>query len=137
MVKTRSTKIATATAVVALAAGSLAGCGTVEFSKTLSSCAPYYAAPSSFGRFTAEQAGHGAPLFWGAYPNANYQGTWYYVRVYAGGRVVDTKNQYYAPHASLNAATTLKYSGQEFSLVGKVTRGSQVVLEFDLNCRIA
>lgn len=87
-------------------------------------------------RFYVE-ARRGAQVSWGAYPNPTYTGTNYYVKVYAGGVRVDTKNQAYAPHGSLSAARSLKYSGKIFELNGTVTRNGKLVLKFDLICRIA
>lgn len=84
-----------------------------------------------------QQVGKGHRISWGAYPNAAYQGTNYRVRVYAGGVKVDSKNQNYAPHGSLGPAKARKYSGQKLELIGSVHRDGKLVLEFDLQCRIA
>jgi len=123
-------------ALVAVLA-TLSGCGTVEVSPTIKSCSPSYVINSEFGKFSAQQAGRGKSIAWGAYPNAAYSGTNYYVKVYAGGVRVDTKNQSYAPHGSLSADRALKYSGKIFELDGTVTRNGKLILKFELKCRIA
>lgn len=73
---------------------------------------------------------------WGAYPNAQYSGTWYNVSVYANGTKIDGKSQNYPPHGSVSAARAKKYSGKILELSGTVTNNGDVVLVFDMQCRI-
>jgi hypothetical protein len=74
---------------------------------------------------------------WGAYLLPKYKtGTQFVLTVYAGGVKIDSKNQGYEPHGSVNAARALKYSGKLLEISGTATHGSDV-LSFSAKCIIA
>jgi hypothetical protein len=74
---------------------------------------------------------------WGAYLLPKYKtGTQFVLTVYAGGVKIDSKNQDYEPHGSVNAARALKYSGKLLEISGTATHGSDV-LSFSAKCIIA
>ena len=101
----------------------------------ISSC-QNYRVNSAYGNLSIQQRAKNAALQWGAYPNARYSGTWYQVDVYTGGRRYDSKSQSYAPHGSVDAGTAKRYSGQILAISGNVTKGKDVVLLFNMQCRI-
>lgn len=118
-----------------VAVAALAGCAAVEISPPISSCARYEA-PSNFGKFTVQQSAKGKSIQWGAYPNQTYSGTWYEVTVRLDGRKIDSKSHNYAPHGSVGADRAKKNSGKILQLAGTVTRKDDVVLVFDMRCRV-
>ncbi len=54
----------------------------------------------------------------------------------ADGAKIDGKSQNYAPHGSVGAARAAKYSGKILSVSGTVTRDKELVLEFNMRCKI-
>lgn len=54
----------------------------------------------------------------------------------ADGAKIDGKSQSYAPHGSVGAARAAKYSGKILSVSGTVTRDKELVLEFNMRCKI-
>ena len=113
----------------------LAGCAAVEISPPIESCHDYRV-KSEFGRFGIQQKAKGQAISWGAYPSKVYSGTWYRVTVRADGAKIDGKSQNYAPHGSVGAARAAKYSGKILSVSGTVTRDKELVLEFNMRCKI-
>jgi len=111
------------------------GCASVEVSPPISSC-HNYVVNSGYGRFIIQQARKGASISWGAYPNATYSGTYYTASVYANGVKIDGKSQNYAPHASISAARATKYSGKLLKIAGNVTKGKDLLLHYEMVCRI-
>lgn len=57
--------------------------------------------------------------------------------VYTDGRPNVHKDQHYAPHGSVNAATAKKYSGKVLRISGNVSRKGKTVLVFNMQCRMA
>lgn len=118
-----------------LALGATAGCSSVEVSPPITSCQSY-SAPSSYGKFTIQQAAKGRAIQYGAYPSATYSGTLYTLNVYVNGKRYDAKSQSYPPHGSIDATTAGKNSGKLLSISGNVTKGKDVVLVYNMQCRI-
>ncbi|MCW2855783.1 MAG: hypothetical protein JWR52_1398 [Marmoricola sp.] len=130
-------RASTLVATLSLLAMTLTGCAVPEVRPGIQSCSPSYVVQSKFGRFSAQQAGRGYPIPWGAHPSPTYTGNWYRIKVYAGGVKIDDKNQNYPPHGMMGGPRALKYSGKIFEFSGDVTRAGKIVLVFDLRCRIA
>ncbi len=126
--------------VVALAAGlMLAGTSAcaAEYRAPVGNCSPSYNPHSQYGNFSAQQAGPGQSIQWGAYPNSSIRATRYVVDVYVGAVRFDHKDQNYAPHGSVPATTVRGKRGQSFSLTGTAWDGSRNTLTFYLQCKIA
>lgn len=112
------------------------GCSAeVEATKEIESCREYRAY-SKFGRFTVQQAGEGRRIQWGTYPKKKYSGDWYEVQPRIDGHKEPPKQQNYAPHGSVSADRTRKYSGKLFRINGTVWRNDKLVLEFAMQCRV-
>ena len=92
---------------------------------------------SKYGSFSAQQAGPGRAIQWGAYPNGSVKATRFVVDVYVGSRRVDHKDQSYAPHGSVSARDVAGKHGQSFTLSGTAWSGSKNTLTFTLRCKIA
>jgi hypothetical protein len=68
-------------------------------SQTTHSCSPNSIDENENSSLSVQQRGHRSSIQWGAYPKM--PAARYYVKIYIGTKVVDTKNQNYAPHGSL------------------------------------
>lgn len=115
----------------ALTASGLTACAA-EYEAPLGECYPSYTPSTRWGSFSAQQAGPGLGIQWGAYPN--HSATRYVVDVYVGNRRVDAKDQTYPPHGSVSATDVRP--GQIFRLTGTVYDGSDTLV-FTLQCRIS
>lgn len=115
----------------------LAGCGQVDMRPGITSCVPSVIGNPRYGNFSIQQNAPGGFVQWGTYPSAAYAGDWYVVSIYVEGKkgAVDVKRQPYAPHGSVNPVDLRP--GKVLTIIGKVTRGTKVTLEFILRCRIA
>ncbi|WP_062206459.1 hypothetical protein [Demequina salsinemoris] len=88
------------------------------------------------GYASVQQQAKGSPIQWGVYiSDARYKGALWKLSVYAGGVKIDSKSQFYEPHASIGTARTTKYSGKLLEIAGTATQGSDV-LTYDLKCWI-
>jgi len=86
---------------------------------------------------TVQQAGQSRPIAWGVYVNAKYKvGTYFAVKIYAGGTKIDSKSQNYEPHGSVNANRAAKYAGAMLEIKGTAEHGRDTLF-FDVACRIA
>lgn len=131
----RSMRSIAAAGILALTTALAPACASVEVSPPIKSCRDYRV-DSGYGRFGIQQAGPGKAIHWGAYPSIQYSGTFYSVTVRANGTKIDGKAQSYAPHGSVPASKAVKYSGKILAISGTVTKGGNVVLEFNMQCRI-
>jgi hypothetical protein len=120
-----------------LLAGALSGCSATYETRGIESCSPEYSiSHPEGGTISIRQPGPGQAIAYGVYTVDKYKASHFFVKVYAGGVRVDTKNQYYEPHGSVNAQRAAKYSGQVFELQGTITHDDDM-LNFDVKCRIA
>ncbi|CAN7400511.1 hypothetical protein LJR045_002495 [Microbacterium sp. LjRoot45] len=131
----RQDRVMSAVAGLLITLTLIVGCASAEISPPIESCHSY-SVNSGYGRFSIQQSAKGRSIQWGAYPNATYSGTLYRVGVYANGVKIDSKNQTYAPHGSVSASRATKYSGKILQISGNVTRGKDVVLVFNMQCKI-
>ncbi|MFT4231768.1 MAG: hypothetical protein QM606_03200 [Leucobacter sp.] len=126
-------------AVALLFSSALTGCSAVQLSPPISSC-KNCRQNSDFGKFNIQQKKKGSAIQWGAYPSHTYSGVRYTVNVYTGSKRYDAKDQGYAPHGSIAAATAKKYSGQNLRISGKVFKltndGYKAVLVYNMVCKI-
>ncbi|GAA4179718.1 hypothetical protein GCM10022287_32510 [Gryllotalpicola koreensis] len=101
-------------------------------------CSPQYKVGAAEGGLTVQQAGKGKAITWGIYVAAKYKtGTTWHVTVRADGTKIDSKNQAYEPHGSVNAARAAKYSGKILEISGSALHGKDDLLTFDGKCKIA
>lgn len=113
----------------------LSGCAASYTTEQVTSCANYSITHPSLGRVSVQQAGRGKSIQWGIYLNPGYKTAKWSLKIYAGGVHIDSKNQSYEPHGSVNAQRALKYSGQQLRIKGTATQGKDV-LTLDLKCTI-
>ena len=83
-----------------------------------------------------QQRGRNDSIAWGFVAEERYRGAHYKLKIYAGGRKIDGKNQNYAPHGSVRAATARKYSGKVFRILGTAEQDGDKV-DYDVKCHIA
>jgi hypothetical protein len=121
--------------VVCLSSGACAATFTTE---NIGPCSPEYSiSHPEVGNVFIRQGGRGQAIQWGAYLLPKYKvGTHFVLTVYAGGVKIDSKNQSYEPHGSINANRALKYSGKLLEISGTATHESDV-LTFSAKCMIA
>jgi hypothetical protein len=126
------------TCLAAGCAALLTACAATIATKDVGPCSPSYTiSKSGVGRASAQQLGRGAPIAWGIYVDQEYKfGTHFTVAVYAAGRKIDGKDQYYEPHGSISAQRALAYSGKLLEISGKGVHGDDTLV-FDLKCNIA
>ncbi len=139
-----STKPALAVVVMIVLAESPDACAPEDpppsKSQTTHSCSPNYIDENDNGLLSVQQRGPHSSIQWGAYPKQ--PAARYHVKIYLGTRVVDTKNQNYAPHGSLPGTVRkngrqvpLYQSGQIFKLVGtSYDPKGNVVQQFFIKC---
>jgi hypothetical protein len=118
--------------VVALGSAGLVGCSKSVDVRPAQSCGNYWLAISD-AKLGIQQQKSGSAINWGLYVSPPYKAAHFQVKVYAGGKKYDEKDQYYEPHGSLKGSVTSKHSGKIFQLVGSVTSGRDV-LNFNVSC---
>jgi hypothetical protein len=129
--RVRAIGIGTAGAALALVVG-LTACA-VPGQPPQHSCSPSYVDRNQFGRISAQQEGPGAGLAWGVYPSRAFVRI--VVRVYAGSRKVDGKDQAYAAHGSVPASKIRKAgAGAVFRIEGETYDAGAHVASFYLTC---
>ena len=130
----RWTNLALAVALTALPA---MGCQAARDAATTEHpCSPSYIDSNEFGRISAQQAKAGADVLWGVQPNVPFERI--VVRVYAGSRKVDGKNQSYEAHGVVPAQQIRKAgSGSIFRIEGETYDASGNATGFFLRCRLA
>lgn len=131
-------RIVGVTGSVFAAALALSGCSGSVTTKQIGACSPGYTiGQSGYGKVSIQQAGQRRPIAWGVYVASKFKaGTFFVVKVYAGGQKIDGKNQNYEPHGSVNANRAAKYSGAMLEIKGTGQRGRDTLF-FDVQCRIA
>ncbi len=133
---TRKAKRALVVVAASLTLVTTSACAA-EYRASEGNCSPSYNPQSQYGNFSAQQAGPGQSIQWGAYPNRSIKVTRFIVDVYVGARRVDHKDQSYAPHGSVSATDVRGRRGQDFSLTGTSYDGAMNTLTFTLRCKIA
>ncbi len=127
-------------AVVATVASGLVltGCSTSVATKKVGNCSPEYSiGQTGYGKVSVRQPRKGAAIAWGVYVDQKYKfGTQFVLTVYAGGTKIDSKNQGYEPHGSVNAQRATKYSGKILEITGTGKHGKDTLF-FDSMCYIA
>jgi hypothetical protein len=96
---------------------------------------PSYVDRNAFGRLSAQQSAPGGSVAWGVAPTARYVRV--VVRVYAGTRKVDGKDQAYDPHGTV-PATKIRKAGSRavFRLEGETYDSDGVRTSFFLRCTL-
>lgn len=103
--------------------------------KNISSCHSYTLQVTG-AKASIQQTSRGSAIQWGIYvSDARFKDAHFKLSVYAGGVKIDSKDQWYEPHASVNTARATKYSGQILRIAGTGTKGDDYVA-FDIQCRI-
>jgi hypothetical protein len=122
--------------IAALVLAGLAGCSASGAGNGTHSCWPSYIDRNEFGRISAQQLSRGSGLAWGVFPSVPFVRL--VVRVYAGGRKVDGKNQTYAAHGSVPASKIRKAGpGAIFRVEGETYHANGRATSFFLTCRLA
>jgi hypothetical protein len=112
------------------------GCTPADDATTVHSCSPSYVDANESGRISAQQKGPGQSVQWGVYPRAHFVRL--VVRVYAGGRKVDGKDQDYYAHGTVSAAKVRKAGrGSILRIEGATYDGDGKISRFFLRCRLA
>ena len=100
-------------------------------------CSPSHSVEyEELGEIVVQQAGKNKAIAWGVKAKKRYRDARFKLKIYAGDRKVDDKNQDYAPHGSQNAARAKKYSGKVLQIVGTAKKDGDTV-DFDVRCHIA
>lgn len=130
------TRLAALALTVAVAAG-LSGCSQTAVAPA-GHCSPSYEVGGAEGGLKVQQKGKGQAISWGIYVAGQYKsGTVWTVTVRANGTKIDSKNQSYEPHGSVNAARAKKYSGKTLEISGTAVHKKDDVLTFSGKCTIA
>jgi hypothetical protein len=129
----RGWRAAIVAVIAAVSLVPLSGCASSVSYAPVESCNNYRVVNGGTS-FSVQQAARGSAITWGIY-STKYKSAHYYVKVYAGGVNIDTKNQYYEPHASVNADRALKYSGKVLEFTGYAEQGGNR-LDFQVGCII-
>ena len=123
-----------AAAVVACSLG-LVSCENVGDAGSPRSCAPSVVDRTTFGRVSAQQSARGASVAWGVAPAGRYARI--VVRVHAGGRKVDGKDQASDPRGVVPASKIRKAGpGAVFRVEGETYDADGVRTSFFLRCTL-
>lgn len=122
-----------------LAIAAISACaGVGNTAETTHSCSPSYVDENDFGRVTARQAGPGALIQWGVYPNRSYKR--YVVRLYIDSRKLGGgRDQNYEPHGTVDADVVMAKgkTGSVFRLESETHDAQGRKHKSVLRCRLA